>query len=166
MHRLTMLWTAAALIAAGAGISVPPPAHALDLTGTWEGSITCTGLAADGERDRYRVLPAVEITQTGADTFNLRETGADLFYFGRAIAKASNPDAGVATYVGCPTDASLPPDSEMVHVKVSADPDPASVAGTLRGSGPFVDADTDGLYSCKWTYRRVSKADPGVPACQ
>jgi hypothetical protein len=143
-----------------AGLVGAASVEALDLTGTWQGQISCSGLTGAGDRDRFRVPNPVEITQVG-DAIRVRDAGANLLYAGRVIEASSNPDAGIAMFVGCPTDNTLPPDSELVHARVTVTP----ARGKLTATGPFHDADNGGFFLCRWSYTRVDTVDPAVPAC-
>jgi len=92
-----------AMLAATLLGTVSPRAEALDLTGTWQGRISCTGLSDLGKSNQYSVTPPIAITQTTADTFTLFETGAGLLYFGRVVVRANKPTQGAVMFVGCPT---------------------------------------------------------------
>lgn len=142
-------------------------AEALDLTREWEGHMICRGLH-DGKPERFRCCSTLLISQTG-DELHVYERDNDLQYFGRVQARASNPDKGTAVLVGCATDNTLPPDSEMAFLEAVAKPGvvkPGKVTGTLKGSGPFRDAiGGEEHLLCKWSFRRVSTDDPGVSTC-
>ncbi len=144
-----------AILAAGA-----PAASALDLTGTWEGKLTCKGLF-DGEKISTTCCEILQITQSG-DTVNISVFG-DL-YFGRVTTRTGHPDQGAVTFVGCNTDNTLPNASEMVFANVTDDLKPLSVKGTLKGEGPFVNDPTE-QYVCTWNYKRIDRTDPLVSAC-
>ena len=157
MKRMVTILVGAVAVAAFLA-AVPAVAIALDLTGTWEGKLTCTGIEND-EKDTFNCCGVIQITQSGT-TANIRE--GSLLYFGRVLTLDTNAKKGKVTFVGCPTNNTLPDNSEMVFATATADP--VTGKGTLTGSGPYT-GDQSEAYTCKWTFKRVDPADPGVPAC-
>jgi hypothetical protein len=138
----------------------PPPTSVPNLTGTWEGKATCEGFLA-GEKDKYTCCEELLITQTGAD-LNLLTGG--FLYNGVVLPDADKPETqGEAAFIRCGTDDDLGGVDEMGRAtKVSVNLDNGK--GTFTATS-FSKGSADEIYTCKWSYKRVNTADPGVPEC-
>ncbi len=155
---------AAALAATGA-------ARAFDLTGTWEGRQSCFGF--DGERFSFRIpsdrrdKSTLEITQAGS-ALALRlpdgQGGGDL-YAGHGIDAIGKPEGGQIYIVRCGTDDDLSAlaggfdETGSGAVKTKADG-----AGTLKLLSTFFN-DGPEIAFCRWSYKRVAPANPGIAGC-
>ena len=87
-------------------LSLSIPAAALDLTGTWEGKMTCTALAF-GAKDKFTFAGTLMITQVGDTLAVGTAAGGDASYEGIAVADLTKPEKGEAGLAHCGTDDDL-----------------------------------------------------------
>jgi hypothetical protein len=139
-------------------------ARAVDLTGTWEGKAVCTGFFA-GHKVKDTFEAPVTITQTGQDLnmefFGTRYTGAIM------DDSAAPTKKGQGSFLACSSQAQpLAEYNEIGHIKVVVNPTKGistftatSVYSTFFG-GPINTVET-----CKYSFKRTSTVDPGVPEC-
>ena len=149
-------------------LAFPLSAQAFDLTGTWEGKYTCKG--SDGSNFAYSVPTTIEITHVGTE-IRLQfpfEGGADV-YAGLSIDDDKKPlEKGVAYLIHCGmTDVPGSGENDFDETAFVRATTKSNGGGTLKGSTVFfVSAPPPPeISSCKWSYKRTSTADPGVPAC-
>lgn len=154
--------TAAALLALAA------PAAAFDLTGTWQGSSTCTSLF-EGEKQKFTDAPAIQITQVG-DAIGLRAdygAGDVDFYAGIAHPDAKKPDEkGEIALVACGTDSVAGNAGTFDEVgRFSASTKVGKVKATVKGLSFFSDPGTASpeAGTCKWKLTRTDALDAAIP---
>lgn len=152
---------------------VAAPALADDLTGTYEGKLTCTSnAAADGVKTTSKLDSVLEITQVQIEgnVIQLHARIDDVLYASRGIAvKGLESGKGVGDFVRCGSndDASLG-NTEIQHYKFGAND--ANGKGSIKTNGLRNLTDgiqgTGELGSCKGSWKRVSVVDPAIPACE
>jgi putative lipoic acid-binding regulatory protein len=151
------------LAIAVAALSVATSARAIDLTGTWNGSYSCTGF--DGEPTKNKVKDSVLlVVQTGATLSAIIDNGSGGTYRGATIDATAKPtEQGETVWNACSTDPLPLADSasELVRLKVKVDPDKG--AGTLSGVSYF--EQPGNLLTCKLKYKRASTAPPKFAGC-
>lgn len=157
MRKAALLGIALASLAAAA------PAAAIDLSGTWEGSVTCKRFSIAGETSTEKTKPStLRILQAGA-AFDA-EIDA-MAYYGAAIDAASDgARRGEAVLVSCPSDA-IPLDGgvhELVRIKAKVDD--AKGTGTLTGES-IHEHGQNGIMSCKLKFKRTSAAVAKFQTC-
>jgi hypothetical protein len=152
------------LTVAVAALAAATSAHAVDLTGTWNGKYTCTQF--DGSSSKVTSPPdsVLLIDQTGATLSAIIDAGSGGTYRGATIDATAKPDAqGEAVFNACQTDA-VPfsgGTGELVRLKVKVDPEKGT--GTLSGVSYF-ETQTY-LLTCKLKYKRVSTAPTKFGGC-
>lgn len=143
-------------------------AHAFDLTGTWNGTATCTSLY-DGLKFKFKDEAVIQITQTDrAIGFRADYGGGNVnLYAGRAYADAKKPDErGEVALVACGTDSvagNAPAFDELG--RFTAATKPPKVKATLKGVSFFSDPGValPEAGTCKWKLTRVDATDAAVP---
>jgi hypothetical protein len=146
----------------------------LDLSGTWTGKGSCTGLV-QGEKFTIPSNVTVEISTFGnefAAAFGFVGTGTipltvDFSGCGFAIAESAKPDRGRAAVLGFEESAPYMEFGTADLSKVSVfSPDKKGRTGKMKGTilGAVRDAG-DLILSCKLTVERTSQVDPGIPFC-
>jgi hypothetical protein len=153
MRRGTLI---ALLLTELAGLAAP--AGALDPSGRWEGSWSCSGW--NGVKVKSSLKGGSVIAAT--DVYMTRD---GVPYVAQAIADVRDPDRrGEVILIGCHTN-NYPgngPRSEMVRLKVTLDP--LTGAGTMKGTG--IAEDGLGLVStCTYKYKRVNTSPEGTQLC-
>ena len=152
MSRSARLAIALVLLAA--------PAGAVDLSGTWNGSYTCTG--SNGEVVKVKQKESVLlIAQTDA-TFSASIDGTA--YNGAVLnLDADATKKGDAVMNSCTLDA-VPMNGasgEIVHFKVKVDPDKGS--GTVSGESIFESVSQQLV--CKLKYKRTNTTPTKFTGC-
>ena len=148
-------------------LAFPLSAQAIDLTGTWEGKYTCKG--SDGSNFSYSVPGILEITHTGTEIraqFPF-DTGEDV-YAGVSIDDDKKPlEKGVAYFIHCGmTDVPGSGQNFYDETAFARATTKSNGGGTLKATTTFFVSDPPPeMSSCKWSYKRTSTADPGVPVC-
>jgi hypothetical protein len=145
-------------------------ARAFDLTGTWEGRQTCRGF--DGERFSFKIPSArgdvsvLHITQVGsALALRLATSDGDDVYRGIGIDALDRPEGGQVYVVKCGTDDDLSIlESGFDEVGSGPVKTRANGAGTFKLLSTFLN-EAPATAFCRWSYKRVDTADPGVPGC-
>ena len=143
-------------------VAAPSWAHAIDLTGTYEGKQVCTGLLkGSGEKDRFTITPSMRITQVGSSVRVNVSPGAS--YEGTVVNDGKNPTKkGQAAIVSCSPSQDASGYAELLHVR-SATLAKNGVKLTVRGISTFSTVNRVG--DCRWAYKRTNAADPGVGIC-
>ena len=138
-------------------------AHAVDLTGTWNGSYSCTSF--DGTTTKNKTKDSVLlIVQTGATLAAIIDDGSGGTYRGAAIDATAKPaEQGEAVFNFCTTDALPLADSASELVRLKAKVNPAKGTGTLSGVSYF--EQPGNLLTCKLKYKRVSTAPTKFAGC-
>jgi hypothetical protein len=147
----TLLGIALATLVAAA------PAGAVNLTGTWGGSLTCKRFGIDGESVTEKTKDLVlRIVQVGA-TFDA-QIESQATYRGAAIdAAADGARRGEAVLVTCDSDA-IPLDGGVHEIiRLKAKVDAAKGTGTLTGES-LHEHGQNGLMSCKLKFKLTSPA--------
>jgi hypothetical protein len=150
------------LVLAAAGRSA-----AFDLTGTWEGSATCTSFFA-GEKIKFTDAPTIQITQVG-DAIGLRADygGGDVdLYTGIAHPDAKKPDEkGELALIACGTDSIAGNPGTFDEVgRFTAATKLGKVKATVKGVSFFSDpgAVTPEAGTCKWKLTRIDATDAAI----
>ena len=162
----------AALLTAGLFVT---RAAAIDLTGTWIGSETCTLITASGDKDSTGKVKnlTLQISQDAGDPslhhMLFLETGRR--YNGIVLDEfnslASPLPKAIATFASCPTKtatigaADLPLGSEMVSANFTF-----GTLDKLAHGVSLVFAEDGSQQSCTWTtFKRTDTTDPLIGPC-
>lgn len=141
----------------------PLPASAFDLTGTWSGRVSCSGVLA-GRKQMIKRAPSTLLIQQSA---GVHISADGIFYNANDIADLTRPTRGELAVVRCGTSSNLSGGEfggEFGRFKVSTNP--AKGTGSLRGTSIRTDivlAST--VYTCKWSYKRTSLSVPPLDGC-
>lgn len=164
MKRLVIVALRTVMAAAGV-IVATTSVQAYDLTGTWEGTYTCKGLA-NGVKDAYVNQLVAKISQVGtAVGADITFDGTPFKYNGIAAAKADKPDKGDLAFVLCGTDDDLSTGVYDEFGRFSVTTKPAKGTGAIKGLSQFSTPEP-AVITCKWKLKRTDPADPAVtPAC-
>lgn len=159
-------------------------AHAFNMTGTWKGTWTCR-VQRDGTATTIANQSSViKITQVGS-AVNMDLDNNEFHYSGWARTDNENVDRGATTVVECRTNPASAVYNEVISAEVKA-PSGAK-SGEFNGTSAFnsteillggctwwdprcdsalaANGSTDIGGICRYTFKRVSSADPGVGAC-
>jgi len=137
------------------------PAGAIDLTGTWEGSFSCSEVDS-GVKFKFTLKGEVLfITQVGS-ALNVQNLGfADIA--GVAIDDASKPnEKGAVAMIDCDT-ATDPTTGYGELANLRAKVNRAKGKGSLKGTSVYTSSG-DTVGQCKWNFKLTDTADPGVAA--
>jgi hypothetical protein len=142
-----------------ASLCAAAPAGAIDLTGSWTGSVTCKRFTMNGESVTQKTKPAtLSIVQAGA-LFDAAIDGLE--YRGRTIDLATDGlKRGEAVLVSCDADAIPLEDGVTEIVRFKAKVDAEKGTGTLTGEA-LHEHGMNGIMSCKLKFKRTS-AIPGA----
>src|SRR5262245_24019779 len=161
MKRMRRSMRTAFTVTAALAISgmVVSPARAIDLTGTWNGTLNCS--AFDGQKAAFKFTSTMKILQTGQGAVMTLDD-AD-FYVGGAINDDVKPDTkGEALFVECKTAPAPTVFGEIVRGQATM---AKNGALTYRAKSIF-EADSFGAFgSCNWTFKRADPTPPTVPTC-
>jgi len=181
MRTTEVLLAAGFLLASGA-----IQAHAFNMTGTWKGTWSCR-VQRDGTATTIANQASVlKITQVGSAVHVDLDNG-QFHYNGWARTDNENADRGATTVVECRTNPASAVYNEVISAEVKA---PTGVKnGEFNGTSAFnsteplpgactpfdprcgsdlsslEDVTTDIGGICRYSFKRVSSADPGVGAC-
>jgi hypothetical protein len=160
------------LAAALAAALIAAPAAAGDLTGVWKGKFKCT--LQDGQSKQKLSSRTVAAPEAGVSTLELTHPdGPDspalqiridnVLFAGFMLV-----DAGGASGVGAIVDCNPNQDpgtgyGELRTFRWRAAP--GAIAGSISWRGMLVDDDAV-IGSCRGSWRRVSREDPGVSYCR
>ena len=142
---------------------VPVPASAFDLTGRWVGRISCSGLL-EGQPRRIQNAPSTMLVN---DRDGLRITVDGIGYNGEEIPSPTRPTRGEAAVIRCGSSPTLSGGEfggEFGRMKVSTAPEKGT--GSFRGTSIRTDivlAST--VYTCRWSYKRVTTEVPPLESC-
>ena len=151
------------------------PAPAFDLTGHWAGKWSCKGFAAPFTRDGKlvnkftsgRSESTLVITQSGGTFGAVIDPGNGTYrYNGFSMNDVKDANKGEVVLVGCSTGNTLPPPdtgAEILRAAVKTKGD--TFKASFKGVSLFAD-DLPEVETCKYTYKRIDTADPGVALCQ
>jgi len=149
-----------------------------DLTGTYEGKLTCKGTLDGLGAEKFESTGDLRVTQDASD--RLWISLPDVFgilsevrYRGVIASSAKSESKGEIAFASCFTGFTANPadpiSGEVGRAKASAKP--ASEKATLRGDARLFlhDTGTQGavaeIYTCKLRYKRTATADPNVSGC-
>jgi hypothetical protein len=142
---------AAVLILCGARLGYP-----IDLTGEWQGHMTCRLFSGGFSTDS--LSPSLDITQSGSD-LNIRENGA-LLYNGILMDDPASPERGAVAARQCGIDDTFSSSASMYHLKVIS-----RSSGTATARGWRMGNLNSVTQLCKIRLKRDIATDPSVPAC-
>lgn len=136
-----------------------------DLTGAWEGKVTCKRF--DGAKTTFKATPAITITQTD-NAIGMRVDfggGSVQQYTGLANPDGKKPATkGEFGLIRCGTDSTaaggVGPTDEVGRFAATTKAPPAFKA-SFKGTSVFTEASRIG--TCTWKGTRTSVADPAVP---
>jgi hypothetical protein len=137
------------------------PAQAVNLTGTWEGTVTCQ--VFDGAYSKTKNANSTLIIAQEGATFDAR-LGDDLNFNGAGIDSTAKPTLqGEAAMNACSTDTTPlgDGDDEIVRLKVKVNPE----KGTGALSGESVSGRTGSVRTCKYKFKRTSTNLPKFTGC-
>ena len=168
--RLVVVAAAAALGCLTAVSSARAGAARFDLTGTWVGSIKCTGVFQGAKFPAFTLTPTLKISQSGLNVGIFADYppgDTDDSYVGYANPDAKKPlEKGELAILYCGTDDVLgnePTFDEIGRMVVSTKP--PKVKATFKGTSIYSDpgiSDAE-VGTCKWKWTRTDTADPGIP---
>src|SRR5262245_21756021 len=141
-------------------VQLPTLAFAINLTGEWTGTSSCT--AFDGTLFRVpRSTSSLFITHS-AGTFTAHLEGGEgpSDYSGQAVQQSGVSSRLQGIMVECHTAPTLDDRSEVVHLK-SMESDSGA---RLKGSSIFRGQGGD-IGTCRWSFKRANKNDPGLSGC-
>ena len=144
-------------------VSLPAPAGALDLTGTWEqtASVTCHGMdSAGGKVKSTQHLADMPISQTGDDLL-MWIPGYLMAFEGRVYAEPGG-DTGQALLEKCNNDPSIRIVYRIAKVKTFP-PNSKGVSGKMTTL--YVYGSDLSTYTCTVNWQRTSTVDPGGTPC-
>jgi hypothetical protein len=149
-----------AALAVAAILHHPGLAFAMNLTGEWTGSTSCTSF--DGTAFRIpRSDSTLFISHSGGTFAAHLDTGeGPTDYSGQAVQESGQTTRLRGIMVECHTAPSLLDRSEVVHLKAAESGDGARIKGSSIFRGQAGDIGT-----CRWTFSRVNKTDPGLAEC-
>jgi hypothetical protein len=148
-------------IAVGLLTSMPTPAAAFDLTGQWTGKIICRGVLA-GEKASLTSAPSTLLIDQSA---GLQLSADGVFYKGEEFPDPTHPTRGQVSIIRCGTNTEGAEfGGELGRLKVITNP--AKRTGSLGGTTFRTDVlIASSVYTCKWTYKRVTTAPPALEGC-
>ena len=137
-------------------------ARAFDLTGTWEGKVTCKRTTSSGQTTITTTADTLTITQSATDV-RLEDArfATPILYSGRPFAFTDDPDTGALGFRSCGLSENPAAAGEMGNAKVSTKPS----TGAGQFAATSILSDDDGVETCKWKFTRTSAIDPGVAPC-
>lgn len=152
-----------ALLAVAVALACATSAHAVDLTGTWNGSYSCVNF--DGTTTKNKTKDSVLlIVQTGGTLSAIIDDGAGGTYRGATIDATAKPgEQGEAVFNFCSTDSFPLADSASELVRLKAKVNPEKGTGTLSGVSYF--EQPGNMLTCKLKYKRVSSAPTKFGGC-
>lgn len=163
--RRTLSALALALLASAA-LAQGARATALFLEGTWAGKWSCQGF--DGARYKlWEKESTLRVTHLAGTALAARIDDA-LLYNGAAITDDGDTNKGEIVLTQCGTDLTplVGDEAEIIRATVKTK---ASGAGRIRGisiaEGGAYDIYPPYVLTCKFSYKLVDPADPGVVAC-
>jgi hypothetical protein len=132
-------------------------AEGFNLTGEWVGTVTCQ--VFDG---RQRSVPAVgsalKITQSGTIlSVRIEDSSGVRHYNGEAIDDSAQPLRMRGVLIECRSSTSLNNYSEVVHLSGSG-------GYRLRGKSILRNEIGD-IDTCRWTFQRITAANPAISGC-
>ena len=137
------------------------PAYAVDLTGVWEGTVTCQVFNGAYSKTK-NTASTLLISQEGA-TFAAR-LDDELSFNGAVLDSTAKPaEQGEAAMNACSTDATPlgDGDDEIARLKVKVNPEKGT--GSLTGESHF--ATTGAVLTCKYKLKRTSTTPPKFTGC-
>jgi hypothetical protein len=142
-------------------------AVAVDLTGTWQGKVTCSVLEQGMEKEKQSVKDAqMEISQSGMD-LNIRAfsftIGEDELLDGVIVDDGIKINKGEVGLVACESSVE-PIDAGGGWMKATINPRTGKSKLTGIGIGAQRTSSTR-VVKCKFNLERINTDDPDVPDC-
>lgn len=151
--------------AATVGVAVllwqaPAPVCGINLTGEWTGAANCK--AFDGTSFRIpRSTSSLYITHSaGSFTAHLEGGEGPTDYSGQAVQQSGVANRLQGIMLECHTSPALVDHSEVVHFKATE----SNSGARMKGASIFRDQGGD-IGTCRWSFKRVNKNDPGLNGC-
>lgn len=136
-------------------------AHAMDLTGTWTGSVKCVTHTSGAPDQKSEDVITAQFSQSGHEvqmTFN-GNVFSSVQAAGRTVESAKDVNAGYVGLGDCGGSAVGAPN--VYNFKAKTTPD--SGAGKMKGTFTALVPDTvPSLFVCKVKLERTSTTDPAV----
>ena len=151
-------------LAAGLGLLGSLNAHALDVTGTWEGKWKCRVFnALTGSFETLsNPTSTMKISQAGND-LNVEIDSQFFRFHGVVAAGAANSDNGAATLMSCHTDPTLSqPGSYNELISARFHTNPNTDSGTFKATSTGQQENFLAAV-CHYVLKRLSTVDPSVP---
>jgi hypothetical protein len=141
-------------------IQAPTLVLAINLTGEWSGTISCT--AFDGTLFRVPRSTSSLFISHSAGTFAAHLEGGEgpSDYSGQAVQQSGVSSRLQGIMVECHTTPTLDDRSEVVHLKSTE----SDSGARLKGSSIFRGQSGD-IGTCRWSFKRANKNDPGLSGC-
>jgi hypothetical protein len=139
-----------------------------DLTGTWAGRWSCKSF--DGAKFNEKKNPStLRITQSGttlAAHIDSPQQPPEFFYNGAVISDDKKPaDKAEVVLSQCGTDnhpVAGTTEAEIVRAQVKTRPNSAKASFTATS---IFENDAPTVGTCRYSYKRIETADPGVSPC-
>jgi hypothetical protein len=142
-------------------VTAVSPAHAVDLTGTWQGAVTCQ--AFNGAYSKTKNADSTLLIVQAGGTFSAR-LDDELSFNGAVIDSTAKPtEQGEAAMNACSTDASPLADGDDEIARLKAKVNPEKGTGTLSGESIF--GTTGMALTCKYKLKRTSTTPPKFAGC-
>ncbi len=148
-------------MAVGLLTMTPVRASAFDLTGQWIGKMTCKGVLA-GEKTSLTRAPSTLLIEQSA---GLQLSVDGVFYKGEEFPDPSHATRGQVSVIRCGTNTEGADfGGELGRLKVLTNPEKRT--GSLSGTSFRTDVLlASSVYTCKWTYKRISTQPPSLEGC-
>jgi len=159
------------LLASALVLAAATPAAAGDLTGLWKGKFSCTVMDDQGKQklsSRAVTAPdpgvsTLEVSQSeGPGTAPLQMRIDGVLYAGFVVAPGP-AQSGVGAILDCTPTNNPGGFGEIRNFRWKVSPD--TFKGTLSWRGLLVNDDSV-VGSCRGSWKRISREDPGVASCR
>ena len=158
--RLGTLWLG---LAATGVLLAATSAAAFDLTGVWQGKISCSGILEGHPRKVSKSPSTMFINESDG----LRISVDGIGYNGKEIPSLTKPTRGEVALIRCGSSPTLSGgefSGEFGRMKVATKPDKGT--GAFRGLSLRTDVVlASSVYTCRWSYKRVSTSAPTLESC-
>ena len=166
-RRLTQVHPTTAVLLLTVMFGAPSPAlAALDMTGTWEGTVSCKDVTS-GAVAKSKGGVTMTVTQVGnaVRAVVAPAGGPSRTYQGHVQELVEKPGQGAGTLLTCGAQAGSSTFAEILTAAVKAKPtDP--IKATLKASSGYENAGNVQVGGvCKYSLKRTALADPLVAAC-
>ena len=139
-------------------------AAALELAGVWEGKMSCKGIL-EGHPRKVTKSPSTMFINETAGGLHLSVDG--IGYNGKEIPSLTKPTRGEVALIRCGSSPTLSGgefSGEFARIKVATKPEKGT--GSFKGTSLRTDVVlASSVYTCRWSYKRVSTSAPTLESC-